>query len=326
MIAGLAFADALKTYRQIPRAFRAKYSIDEKLVAIQEKMSHTNQSLERELTHIKTEGIDLSLAVKEAQERMRGKDLRSAIVILANIGPQIKKKELERQTEDSLKNSPLASIIPGKYYAKDGRVIAIAPGISNDLTSPESTATLHCQLMSLYSLQISIVVLASIRPALEIFNSEQLITEGDLFDLCIQSPIISDDRALIWSKGLFYGFKEQYIEAIHLLSPQIEHLLRVSLKSKNIKTSIVDSNGIENEMGLSSLLDIPEINTIIPTDVVFEIRALLSDQPGPNLRNEISHGLITTDEALGNNAIYFWWYCLRLMINSLPISPQDINL
>lgn len=326
MLSGAAFADALKTYRQIPRKYREVYNIDSKLKAIQSKMAQANQSMEAELIHFKTDGIDISKAVNQAKDKLRGKDPLTAIVIFANIYPKIKKKDLETQTEDSLKNSSLAALMPNKYYSRDGRLVAESPGLTSDTTSPDYQKTLHCKLMQLYGLQTSIIVNASILPALEIFNTEQLITENDLIELCEASPIVPAERSLFWGKGLFYGFKEQYIEAIHLLAPQVEHMIRMTLKFHNIKTSVVDSLGLENEMGLSSLLEIDGIEKLIPQDIIFEIKCLLSDQPGPNLRNEIAHGLISYAEATNHNAVYFWWFCLKLIVNSLPIDPQKLNL
>ena len=326
MLSGAAFADALKTYRQIPRKYREVYNIDSKLKAIQSKMAQANQSMEAELIHFKTDGIDISKAVTQAKDKLRGKDPLTAIVIFANIYPKIKKKDLETQTEDSLKNSSLAALMPNKYYSRDGRLVAESPGLTSDTTSPDYQKTLHCKLMQLYGLQTSIIVNASILPALEIFNTEQLITENDLIELCEASPIVPAERSLFWGKGLFYGFKEQYIEAIHLLAPQVEHMIRMTLKFHNIKTSVVDSSGLENEMGLSSLLEIDGIENIIPQDIIFEIKCLLSDQPGPNLRNEIAHGLISCTEATSHNAVYFWWFCLKLIVNSLPIDLQKLNL
>ena len=132
------------------------------------------------------------------------------------------------------------ALMPNKYYSRDGRLVAESPGLTSDTTSPDYQKTLHCKLMQLYGLQTSIIVNASILPALEIFNTEQLITENDLIELCEASPIVPAERSLFWGKGLFYGFKEQYIEAIHLLAPQVEHIsifLKFECPIPNISTA-----------------------------------------------------------------------------------------
>lgn len=113
--------------------------------------------------------------------------------------------------------------------------------------------------------------------------------------------------------------------ASHLLAPQIEHLVRVLLKQEDEKTSTIN-NGVETECGLSTLLEKERAKEILGEDLHFELKALLADQLGPNLRNNISHGLLETGYGTSLAEIYLWWFCLRLMITSVGWKKEDTGV
>ena len=55
---------------------------------------------------------------------------------------------------------------------------------------------------------------------------------------------------------------------------------------------------------------------IFGDDLTYEIRALLCDQVGPNLRNNIAHGLLNDREAQSVDAVCAWWLGLKLVFNT----------
>ena len=48
----------------------------------------------------------------------------------------------------------------------------------------------------------------------------------------------------------------------------------------------------------------------------FEIRALFCEPVGPNLRNEIAHGLLDDQTCRSATAVYAWWYALKLVFST----------
>lgn len=90
-----------------------------------------------------------------------------------------------------------------------------------------------------------------------------------------------------------------------------------------VKTTNIDINGVENENGLSTLMEHPEVNTIFGDDLEFELKALFCDPFGPNLRNELSHGLICYNESQSVYSIYAWWLGLRIVFNTFWNAIQD---
>ena len=102
------------------------------------------------------------------------------------------------------------------------------------------------------------------------------------------------------------------MSALHVGVPQFENLVRVFLNRNGCITTTLDSKGIEAEIGLSALLDKSEAETVLGEDLLFEMKGLLTDHFGPNLRNEIAHGLASVHDCLSLNAVYVWWLMLRI--------------
>lgn len=63
-------------------------------------------------------------------------------------------------------------------------------------------------------------------------------------------------------------------------------------------------------------MDIPETVQIFGEDLVFEVKALFCDPMGPNLRNELAHGLLDDAACQSTYSVYAWWLGLRLVFNT----------
>jgi hypothetical protein len=126
----------------------------------------------------------------------------------------------------------------------------------------------------------------------------------------------------LFRKALFAGFEYDFATAIHLLAPQIENVVRSRLKDAGVKTTTLAQNGIETENGLSTLVVAPEAERVLGPDLSFEIRALYCDAFGPNLRNEIAHGMVSDDGSQSFNVVYAWWLGFRLVFNTYYLAAR----
>jgi hypothetical protein len=102
-------------------------------------------------------------------------------------------------------------------------------------------------------------------------------------------------------------------------------MVRFHLKNAGVKTTNLDIDGIENEIGLSTLMGLPETETVFGKDISFELKALFCDALGPNLRNELAHGLLDDDSFQSIHAIYAWWMGLRLVVNPFWNAARKIE-
>jgi len=103
-------------------------------------------------------------------------------------------------------------------------------------------------------------------------------------------------------------------------------MVRWHLKAAGVKTTNLDPDGVENENGLSTLIDLPETAMVFGEDLTFEIKALFCDAAGPNLRNGCAHGLLDYDACRSINSIYAWWLGFKLVFSSFWNTRTNANL
>jgi hypothetical protein len=67
------------------------------------------------------------------------------------------------------------------------------------------------------------------------------------------------------------------------------------------------------ERDLNELLYHEEVENVLGADLVFTMRALLIEPGfGANVRNNLAHGLLSTDQFVDAEAIYAWWLVWRI--------------
>lgn len=159
---------------------------------------------------------------------------------------------------------------------------------------------------------IDIKVNNIIYPALNILLNEhsENITKEFIYNIC-NTPLIEEEHKNIIVEGLYLGFNKNYIAAMHILIPQIEYLLRTLLSKNNIQCELIDNNGNNTYKTLNTMLseEYREIMwQIIGPHIYIDLKTLLDDEKGGlNLRNDLSHGLLSYDACNSVNSIYLWW-------------------
>lgn len=318
-VAGHRYEEAIQTYRTIPRAERGKHRGEERIADLRARLNESRKKSLDELNWhtISTPSVDISQIAEDARNVVRGKAPFEALEEFANLHPGANTEELCETATELLQTHTFHASFPTTVMNSDGRVIAKRPGMSpSDTPSKDDETRIYYEMICNYSLHVGLVVEGLILPAHDILVLEHRLREADFVNLARQSPIVPIRRELLFGKALFAGYDRDFITALHLLVPQIEHLVRFHLKQDGIKTTTLDSNGIETENRLSSLMNLPETEKIFGEDLSFEIKALFCDPSGPNLRNELAHGLLDDEAGQSAYAIYAWWLGLKLVFNT----------
>jgi hypothetical protein len=134
--------------------------------------------------------------------------------------------------------------------------------------------------------------------------------------ICLHSPLVPDGREKTLGLGLWFGFDHDFSAAIHLLCPQIEHIVRMKLKDAGEhSTTIKDS--IEDEICLSSLVKKTNFVTNFGKTEAFELKTIFTESLGCNFRNQVAHGLLDDNDGQSHHSVYAWWYVLRMICHSL---------
>lgn len=315
MVAASFYERAIQVYRTIPRGERAIHRVDERMVELRTHLSDAGDKSLGEMGVITTPGIDLTEIVEHARNSVRGKSILDALKAFANLHRGVRAAELRKSALEQLRQFSLHSLFPATIMSRDGRVIAKRPGLSlaGGTPSDEDEVVIRSEMSRNYLVLVSIIFQGDIWPALEVLHIEHRLQEDIFINLAKESPIVPPGRELLFGKALFAGYDHDFITALHLLVPQIEHMVRWHLKCAGVKTTNLDMNGIENENGLSTLMELTETAQIFGEDIAFEINALFCDPFGPNLRNEMAHGLLDHEACQSVPAVYAWWLTLRLV-------------
>lgn len=317
MVASSFYENAIQVYRTIPRAERATHWVDERVSELRARLNESGERSLGEMGLLRTPGVDITEIVENARRSVSGKSAHEALLAFANLHRGANVEELRSSVLERMRQYPLQSLFAATVISRDGRVIAKCPAMSlgGELTEDDEMA-IRAEMVRDYGILVSIVVRGDVWPALEVLLLEHRLREADFVDLARQSPIVPKERAGLFGKALFAGYERDFVSALHLLIPQMEHLVRVHLKQAGAKTTNLDKDGIQNENGMSTLMDLPEAEQVFGKDLSFELKSLLCDAFGPNLRNELAHGLLDEDGCHTAYAIYAWWLALRLTFNT----------
>lgn len=315
--AAMFFENAIQEYRLIPIKDREEYNVEKRIHEIYQQMALSNQLVKTQMQLVSTDPIDISELVTIAESAIEGKDIYEVLLNFANITNTSDFSKLKKSSEKRL-NSSLSRFFGTTYYSSDSRVIAKTRG-GIDNSGEDYELQLEAQIQREYSIDIDLSTQASIIPAFNQLLLEHSVNREDFQNICLNSSIVPRDRALIWAEGLYFGFEKNFLVATHLLIPQVEHLIRVLLKQKEIKTTVLEPTGIEIEKGLSTLIEEPILEEILDKNLIYELKFLLTKSIGYNLRNNVAHVLSPNNVFQSIQAIYLWWFIFRLVIKNSPI-------
>ncbi len=319
MVANSFYENAIQAYRRIPTKHRDAYNVSYKINEIRKKISTSGKASLDEMGLVKIPGVDLSQTIEASRAHVAGKQtIEEALMYFAGLDSGPKYRALESSVRESMQESFIGSIFGSTQMSSDGRVVGKTPpmNLTGSEGDSDNKAVLNRQIQQQFEIETQIVVDGQIIPALRQILLEHRVSKDLLKSLCHHSPIVPDDREYLLGNAFWLGFEHDFGSAIHLLCPQVEHIVRMQLKEAGAHTSNIDREGIENENGLSTLMELPVAIQVFGEDLCFELKSIFTDSLGSNLRNEVAHGLLSDGSSSSISTVYAWWMVLRLVINS----------
>lgn len=311
------YEQAIKVYRSIPRDERESLSVDNRIAELRALLQSSGKRALEEMGQVAGESIDLSEEIDKAAQSVRSKTSAQALLAFVNLIPPVNCTKLRERVLERLRTPSLLHRIPRILVAGDGRVVAKVPALdSDDLTNPGNDDFIRHEMLHEYVFERRFHVMADILPALDVLRVEHRFTEGDFTEIASRSPIVPIGRERLFGKALLAGVEHDFVGALHVLVPQIENMVRHHLKEAGARTTTLDKDGVETENGMGTLIDLPQMTLIFGVDLAFELRALFTDALGPNLRNQVAHGLLDADDCLSAEVVYAWWFGLRIVFNT----------
>lgn len=256
--------------------------------------------------------IDLTEAVKAAKAHVTGKPPIAALVALAFCHEPPRLADLEEEVRQEARKSPFFAMVSHSYLGPRGTVLAEHAGVINQ----DDATGFRLETMRVAHVRQSLVAISLIHVAAEQIRAEHGLDTPWFFGLARSSAFVPAHRERSFARGLSAGLRGDYELAAVILCPQFEHAVREVFFRQGIVTSTLPSSGAQNEHNLNQLLEHPRAIEIFGKELLFDLRVLLTEKAGANLRNDIAHGILDDDDK-GGAKIYFWWMCMRLVL--LPV-------
>lgn len=294
---------AIQTLRRGPGNAEEKKRLHRKLIKAQE-------NLPSEFSPMDVGSIDLTENVAIVRKRLKGQDKVCSLAHLV-LASQI--QDVERWRENakrSIHDYPLQNIFAVEKFGSTYKTATSIPptGMADEI--PEER--LIYSMLTEYNCLMGIVCHGTIQPMLQEINYGHYVTMVDIMSFASHSPYIPIGRHEFFCRGFLAGLQGQFVEALHVLVPQVEHLIRVLLSERGTVVSGVDKDGHEREFDLNKLLEMPETTELLTDDVATSLKLLFVHQAGPNLRNEICHGMLHAGHLYTTTAVYGWWLIIWL--------------
>jgi hypothetical protein len=311
------YTQAIQAHRRIPAS-------DTYVEAVRPHLQRAERASIAQFKKIAGPSINIAEYARRAREKVTGQELPIALLRLAYISPLAHPTEMREAVAAIAKIGPLYHLVTSTKSDAEGRTVGIAPGASLDPASGDDA--LFAKIVKYLAVQRNFVTQAYIIPALLQVTLEHAITLSELVGLFTYSPFIPPGHERIFAEGLHAGFQLDFMTAAHLLIPQIENSLRHLMNARGIITTKLDRFGVQRHIDLSELVIDERLTTILSENVLLELRTLLTDNRGPNLRHQLAHGMPDDDAFASAEAVYVWWLVLALCIFGKPVKADDVDI
>ena len=205
--------------------------------------------------------------------------------------------ELRNFNERMKDVAPLSSRIPMRIFEGD----FVSAVVGSQVDDPDGR--LVYQIGRRFSFDAPFLAMALNR-----VTERYKMTSEQLMELLASSPLFDDARKDLLAEGVAAALSNDHVKAIHVLVPQIEHMLRSLAGQIGIpKTTAGGTKGTMQARALGDILSDAVLKDTLDEDIRLYLVAFLVDQRGLNLRNRVAHGLIELgqlDQSLSNRLLH----------------------
>ncbi len=256
--------------------------------------------------------IDVGDQALAGARAVAGKSFRDGLLRLGFITASPTLETLREMARDHLATSIAGRIVSIQVMSRDSRRVAHPPAMKGPELDEEQDAALIEYEMRQSLDWMRPQAFAYIEGARRKLVLEHRVTMEDVFPFVRQNPLVPAGHESQFARGFYLGFHGDFVTACHLLVPQLENGLRVFVETRLSRTLVRQGGDGTQMVGLlGRVLDVPELVEVLGQDLIFDLRALLIEQDGANIRNDMAHGLIP-DGGYGYHAMYLWWLCIRI--------------
>ena len=250
---------------------------------------------------------DIEQLRRSGQEAVAGKAFPEVLSGLTHLMTMVPRAELERQVQHQLDTTVAWRLATYSIQDREGRVQPAPRTEEEHLEHGIYQQQEICRF--LIGIQLEAAV-AQIR-------SDRSVTPETLETLVRDHPHIPAGHGTSVLRGLVAALEDDFLSAVPILIPQIEAILRHVLTSRGAVTSGLDTKGIQQEHNMIAFLKeevyLKVLRPVFGETLLFDLRGLLVEKSGRNLRNLVAHGLATDHEMNGETGRYVWNLVIQML-------------
>lgn len=303
--------DGLNLAHRLEKAIHAYREAGEKTKAeeLVHELKEANKMSLSQMKVISSPPIDAAPLIKIADDLLQGKTGKEAIEAFASLCKPFSYEHEKESAKKNLKEHPLQGIFDTHILTEEGNVSAKIGGMTDDYEN-----TLKAQIIRNYNLGQNLSACTTLKRGLSLILDSGDSWKPALKELLETSKFVPEDRVGIYERAIIAGFEGDLVLFVHLVIPQLETSIRLIFGINKLKITSVLPSGVQREKNLDDLLDDPNAEQIFGKDLLWEMRSLLVEQSGPNLRNRVCHGLAEPADLCGGSSIFLLWLTLFLII------------
>ncbi|MDD2371636.1 MAG: DUF4209 domain-containing protein [Firmicutes bacterium] len=290
---------AIRLYRKVPGMQEEIKRLLDDLSIYKLKVKENLQSFSHE--------VNVKEFVDNILDKFSGIPFVEALIKLSYIQNIPNKDSIKKELIESFEKYPITFLVTQDILDNKGRRIVRMP-----LFDLDDEISLEAYMLKEVVNNHIITGQIIIKNIINLIKREHAILEKDLEIIVDDNLFIPIDRKNLYLKGLYAGINGNFMEAIHILIPQLENSLREFAMLCGDVVVTFEDDGKEQVKPLNSILDSGNFCESFEVDWIFNLRSLLTEKYGSNMRNRIAHGLISDDEIQSPIAAYLWWISLRL--------------
>lgn len=272
--------------------------------------------------------FDITNEQEKVRAQVKGKKFLQALFDLAYIGSPPHIKGLRELVIEDTRRSVFSGFMSAEVKDNTGRTVGQRPPLFSNGTDIDEQA-LRAEMFRLAIWHQLLHAINWVEVARQQICLEHNIRIHDFLPLVSNNPFVPLGREMIYARGFHAGLTGDTLVAAHLLLPQLENSIRSVLIRQDCITSMLDKERIQDEFPLNKILrDYQrELENMFGEDIVFDLRGLLVERFGSNLRNAGLHGLMDYEDFLRPQSVYLWWLALRLCcmmrLAEMPQAKED---
>lgn len=315
-----AYEKALQILATIQRKFRGKFQYAQMEQNLYEKM-HGAAQLFLEIVPKITHTIDKKDIIEWVNTEISRKDFPIALHKFLSIKPMAQFDDLQEKVYEKFNKSFFSNLFEEKHFSSDARVTKRSLAVGNTELTNEA---LDEKIIEECKYDIEFWSKSALIEGFKILQREHNLRLEDFFHLTQFSPFIPEDRSRDIARGLYYGYDGDFFTSLHLLAPQIEHIIRYHLKNSEIRTTMIEKS-VETELSLNALLKKEETIKVFDEGLIIELKTIFTHPSGFNIRNDIAHGLVGSNSYDQIGFFYAWYFLLRITFMHFCRKVQSLD-